>query len=88
MPNDPILDGTGDRSSLAAVTAAVQARGMAFALMTAHGSRSEQPFVVPGPNHWIARLGNIQADPQQVSLDLYSGSQQQHLVVDRARCHR
>jgi hypothetical protein len=59
----------GIASFLAAVTAAVQAGGVAFALMTAHGLLSEQPFVMPGPNHWIVRLGNIQAEPQQISLD-------------------
>lgn len=71
-----------DISAMNAAAAAIQAGGVAFALITAEGMLSHQPPIVPLPNHWIALLGNLAVQGEPVSFDVYTWSKPMHLQMD------
>ncbi len=82
----------GEFDALEETTKAIDAGGVAFALITADGLlRGKSPFL-PYPNHWITLLGNISIkggdwfdeDNGRISLDVYSWGKQFHINLDEA----
>jgi hypothetical protein len=71
-----------DVSAMQAAAAAIQAGGVAFALITAEGMLSNTPPLLPFPSHWIALLGNISVQGDPVTFDIYTWSQQLRLTMD------
>ncbi len=53
---------------------AIQAGGVAFALITAEGMLGDHPPAVAFPSHWIALLGNISVQGDPVNFDIYTWS--------------
>jgi len=70
----------GDVSALRRAADAVNAGGVAFALITAEGMLTNKPPVVAYPSHWVALLGDIviqeanfsQGDRGRLGFDLYT----------------
>ncbi len=71
-----------DVSALNQAAAAIQAGGVAFALITAEGMLETNPPPIPFPSHWIALLGNVSVANNQVSFDIYTWSKKLHLDLD------
>lgn len=71
-----------DISAMQEAAAAIQAGGVAFALITAEGMLTDQPPVVPFPSHWVGILGNISVQGDPVSFDIYTWSKQMRLKLD------
>lgn len=71
-----------DVSALNQAAAAIQAGGVAFALITAEGMLQTNPPPIPFPSHWIALLGNVLVTNSQVSFDIYTWSKKLHLDLD------
>ncbi|UBF27723.1 hypothetical protein K9N68_07360 [Kovacikia minuta CCNUW1] len=71
-----------DLDAMNDATQAIQAGGVAFALITAEGMLGNNPPAVPFPSHWIALLGNISVQSDPVSFDIYTWSQQMRLAMD------
>ena len=71
-----------DVSALNQAAAAIQAGGVAFALITAEGMLQTNPPPIPFPSHWIALLGNVSVANSQVSFDIYTWSKKLHLDLD------
>jgi hypothetical protein len=71
-----------DVSALNQAAAAIQAGGVAFALITAEGMLQTNPPPIPFPSHWIALLGNVSVTNSQVSFDIYTWSKKLHLDLD------
>jgi hypothetical protein len=71
-----------DVNTMQAAASAIQAGGVAFALITAEGMLSDHPPTVPFPSHWIALLGNISVQSDPVNFDIYTWSQQMRLTLD------
>lgn len=61
---------------------AIDAGGVAFALITAEALLQDKAPPVPFPSHWIVLLGNIQVSTNPVSFDLYTWSQKLTLSVN------
>lgn len=61
---------------------AIQAGGVAFALITAEGMLGDNSPLIPFPSHWIAILGNIAVQSDPVNFDIYTWSKQMHLAMD------
>ncbi len=71
-----------DVSAMNEATAAIQAGGVAFALITAEGMLGNNPPPIAFPSHWIALLGNISVQGDPVSFDIYTWSKQMRLTMD------
>ncbi|SRR5579883_2236282 len=71
-----------DVSAMQDAAAAIQAGGVAFALITAEGMLGNTPPLVPFPSHWIALLGNISVQGDPVTFDIYTWSRQMRLTMD------
>ncbi len=68
-----------DERALSQTATAIQAGGVAFALITAEGMLQTDPPPIPFPSHWVAVLGNVAVTNGQVSLDVYTWSKKLHL---------
>lgn len=68
-----------DESALNQTATAIQAGGVAFALITAEGMLQTNPPPIPFPSHWVSLVGNIAVTNGQVSLDVYTWSKKLHL---------
>jgi hypothetical protein len=73
-----------DISAMNDAAEAIQAGGVAFALITAEAMLEDQPPVIPFPSHWIALLGNIAVQGDPVTFDIYTWSRQMRLTMDAA----
>ncbi len=71
-----------DISAMQEAAMAIEAGGVAFALITAEGMLENTPPLVPFPSHWIALLGNISVQGNPVTFDLYTWSKQLRLTMD------
>lgn len=71
-----------DISAMRDAAVAIQAGGVAFALITAEGMLTDKPPLVPYPSHWIALLGNISVQGEPASFDIYTWSKQMRLTMD------
>ena len=71
-----------DVSAMQDAAAAIQAGGVAFALITAEGMLGNNPPLLPFPSHWIALLGNISVQGDPVTFDIYTWSKQLRLTMD------
>jgi hypothetical protein len=71
-----------DVSAMNDAAAAIQAGGVAFALITAEGMLSDTPPAIALPSHWIGLLGNISVQGDPVSFDIYTWSKQLRLKMD------
>jgi hypothetical protein len=71
-----------DMSALNQATAAVQAGGVAFFLITAEGMLQNSPPPIPFPSHWIALLGNVSVANNQVGFDVYTWSKKLRIDID------
>lgn len=71
-----------DISAMNTAAEAIQAGGVAFALITAEGMLTDNPPLVPFPSHWIGILGNIDVQGDPVSFDIYTWSKQMRLKLD------
>lgn len=71
-----------DINAMNDAASAIQAGGVAFALITAEGMLGTNPPTVPLPSHWIGILGNISVQSDPVNFDVYSWSQQMRLTMD------
>jgi hypothetical protein len=73
---------TNDISAMNEATAAINAGGVAFALITAEGMLNDTPPAISFPSHWIALLGNISVQSDPVNFDIYTWSKQMRLKMD------
>lgn len=71
-----------DASAMNDAANAINAGGVAFALITAEGMLSDSPPPVPFPSHWVALLGNISTQGDPVNFDIYTWSKQMRLKMD------
>ncbi len=71
-----------DVSAMNQAAAAIQAGGVAFALITAEGMLGNKPPLLPFPSHWIALLGNIAVQGDPVTFDIYTWSKALRLQMD------
>lgn len=71
-----------DVRAMTDAAAALQAGGVAYALITAEGMLGNKPPLVPFPSHWVALLGNIAVKGDPVTFDLYTWSQSLRLTMD------
>lgn len=71
-----------DISAMNDAAAAIQAGGVAFALITADGMLTDKAPLVPYPSHWIALLGNISVQGNPASFDIYTWSKQMRLTIE------
>ena len=71
-----------DLNAMNAAAAAIQAGGVAFALITAEGMLTDNPPPIPFPSHWVGVLGNISVQSNPVHFDIYTWSKQMRLTMD------
>ncbi len=71
-----------DISAMQQASTAIQAGGVAFALITAEGMLSDKPPLLPFPSHWVTLLGNISVQGNPVTFDIYTWSQSLRLQMD------
>jgi len=71
-----------DVSAMQDAAAALQAGGVAFALITAEGMLGDNPPLVAFPSHWIALLGNLSVQGDPVTFDIYTWSKQLRVTMD------
>jgi hypothetical protein len=71
-----------DISAMQQASTAIQAGGVAFALITAEGMLSDKPPLLPFPSHWVTLLGNISVQSNPITFDIYTWSQSLRLQMD------
>lgn len=80
----------GEVEALNQATEAINAGGVAFALITAQGLLGDNPPLLPYPSHWISILGNISIrqgflwnnDGGRISMDVYTWGSKRHIDKD------
>lgn len=70
-----------DVSAMKDAATALQAGGVAFALITAEGMLGNNPPLIAFPSHWITLLGNISVQGDPVTFDIYTWSKQLRLTM-------
>jgi hypothetical protein len=73
-----------DITAMNQAAAAIQAGGVAFALITAEGMLSDKPPLLPFPSHWVTLLDQITVNTNPVAFDIYTWSKQIRLQMDPA----
>jgi hypothetical protein len=71
-----------DASAMTHAATALQAGGVAYALITAEGMLGDRPPLLPFPSHWVTILGNIAVQGDPVHFDIYTWSKCLRLTMD------